>query len=105
MANRHQPFSNKRWSDGQCRVFAAMHRDFCYSHLMGMRITQSVGVVGLCGLLLACGATQKKKELMQLYEIPAAGRTQPVDNDSYYSPPKGSACQTIADAPSCAGGG
>jgi hypothetical protein len=61
--------------------------------------------------MTACGAATKKPEVWDLYQLPQAaapvGSPQPQrDNDSYYYAPKSfSNCNTIGDAPSCAGGG
>ena len=69
----------------------------------------TIQMVLTCLLLAACAPKAKTPDILNLYELPRAGqgaRPLPVDNDSYYRQPTGyKGCATIADAPSCSGGG
>jgi hypothetical protein len=64
----------------------------------------------LCIILTACTPPDKKADVMDLYELPRAGRAVTVtplavDNDSYYVQPNNyQGCTVINDAPSCGGG-
>ena len=68
---------------------------------MTTRFSQFALWFGMCCLLVACSAVPKKKEVWDLYDMPTV---RPADNDNYYQAPKGNACQTIGDSPSCGGG-
>ena len=75
-----------------------------------MRSFQFVVFMGFCGLLAACSSAPKRVDPYSMYDIPVPAvqnplsRPLPVDNDSYYQPPKSYNCNTIADGPSCGGG-
>jgi hypothetical protein len=49
--------------------------------------------------LMGCSGVSAQKNPYELYDLHPASQ---VDNDSYYTPPKGrSNCMTIGDMPSC----
>jgi len=78
-----------------CYVIGALRMRFVLqSMLMG---------VGLCMTLAACENVQKQRNHYDLYELRPVGA--PIDNDSYYVPPKPRAlCGSINVSPSCGGG-
>ena len=64
-------------------------------------------VLCACVFLAACGQSTRKRDVMDMYDLPRGQQALPQarDNDSYYSQPtvyKG--CAVINDAPSCGGG-
>ncbi|MDX2095256.1 MAG: hypothetical protein SFW64_04880 [Alphaproteobacteria bacterium] len=63
-------------------------------------------VILLFCMLSACAASQKKSDVMDLYELPRSGQAAaPADNDSYYTQPAVYKwCGNISEAPSCGGG-
>ncbi len=77
---------------------------------MHPRLHCSFLTVLICTLTTACGAPSKKADVLDIYELPRAGAgptiyTTPVDNDSYYTQPRGyQGCAQVNDAPSCGGG-
>ena len=90
---------------GQAQVFCCMRGP----NMLGMQMMKTafhyrpIGL-GLCVMLSACAAVQKKNPAFDLYELHPVAVGVPADYDSYYTPPKSaSACSTINESPSCNG--